>query len=101
MCKKLIEKLWIEETTFDSYASGVWTSDAWWSEVTLDGWESSEVFPSDSWWSGVRSGVVASEGWQRWKTSESDEKLSLHEEGRNTKNDDSQRAQSSKEVWIN
>ena len=48
MCKKLIEKHWIEENTFDSYASEVWTSDAWWSEVTLDGWESSEVFPSDS-----------------------------------------------------
>ena len=54
----------IEEITFDSYASEVWTSDAWWSEVTLDGWESSEVYPSDSWRSGVRSEEVASGGLQ-------------------------------------
>ena len=58
----------MEEITFDSYASEVSTSDAWWSEVTLDGWESSEVFPSDSWWSGVKSEEVAIEGWQHWKT---------------------------------
>ena len=59
----------------------MWTSDAWWSEVTLDGWESSEVFPSDSWWSGVRSEEVAIEGWQQWQIGESDEKMLIHEEG--------------------
>ena len=53
----------------------------------------------------VRSEEVASGGWQQWRTSESHETWSLREEGRKTNDEstkkyDSQRAQSSNDVWI-
>ena len=44
----------------------------------------------------MKSDEVASGGWQHWRTSDSDEKWSIHEEG----NDYSQRVQSSTDEWI-
>ena len=53
----------------------------------------------------MKSDEVASGGWQQWRTSEPDDKWSLREEGRKTNDEstkkyDSQRGQSSTEVWI-
>ena len=94
-----------EDVTCDRCASKVTTFDAWWSKEDLRSWDDSKVYTSEPWWSKEKSDDVASGGWQHWNTSDSYEKRSHHEEWRttheeSTKADDSQRAQSSNDLWI-